>query len=223
MSFKETPFYTFASPDITLVAKDQEFRVHEYVLSPQSGFFKAALQSETKEAYERCIKLPEIQPNIMTEVLNWLYRAPLTSPLDTGDTAFSTPSLGRMKEILHAHEFFQIKGATREYCKFIEDELQKLGTDPSVRHPREDGNGTFHTFHRNYTSNVVEILNEVYKSGCTINKEAIARLVATIAYDNNGPESRLSRFATTTEKLQDPNGMFFRDISLALTTLFMSR
>ncbi|KAF3099051.1 hypothetical protein TWF569_009233 [Orbilia oligospora] len=223
MSFKETPFYTFAPPDITLVAKDQAFRVHDYVLSPQSEFFKTALQSETKEAYERCIKISEIQPNVMTEVLNWLYRAPLTSPLDTGDTAFSTSSVAKMKEILQAHEFLQIKGATREYCKFIEDELQKLGTDPTVRHPREDGNGTFLTFHRNYTSNIAELLNEIYRSGCTVSKEAIARLVATISYDNNGNECRLSRFATAVEKLQDPDGRFFRDISLALIALGMAR
>ncbi|KAK6351982.1 hypothetical protein TWF718_005130 [Orbilia javanica] len=219
MSFKETPFYTFASPDITLVVGDQNIAVHEYVLSPQSEFFKAALRSETKEAYQRRIKLPEIKLNVMTEVLNWLYRAPLTSPLDAGDTAFSNNSIAKMKEILHAHDFLQIKGATRDYCKFIEDELQKLGTDPTIRHPNEDGFGTLITFHRNYTGNIAEILNEVYGSGCAISKEAMARLVAILAYDNTGPESRLSRFAAAVEKISDPDGEFFRDISLALMAL----
>ncbi|KAK6510250.1 Kelch-like protein 10 [Arthrobotrys musiformis] len=223
MSFKETPFYTFSQPDITLVVGDQELPVHEYVISPQSDFFKAALRSETKEAYERRIKLPEIQPKVMVEVLNWLYRAPLTSPLDAGDTAFSDTSISRMKEILEAHEFLQIKGAMRDYCKFVEDNLQKLGTDPTVRRPREDGNGTFVTFHRNYTSNIVGILNDAYKSGCTISKGAMARLIATVAYGNEGPDSRLTRFTTAVERLPDPDGAYFRDISLALVALQMSK
>ncbi|KAK6517550.1 Kelch-like 12 [Arthrobotrys megalospora] len=221
MSFKETPFYNYAGPDITLIVGDEQIPAHEYVLSAQSDFFKAALRSETKEAYQRRIKLPEIRPTVMVEVLNWLYRAPLTSPLDAGDTAFSDTSVNRMREILQAHDFLQIKGAGKDYCKFLEESLQKLGADPLD--PKNDGLGAFTSFHRNYTSNIVTILNTLYKSGCSITKESMAKLVAALARDNKGPESRLSRFMEAAKKLPEPDGVYFRDISLALAGLQASK
>ncbi|KAK6338511.1 hypothetical protein TWF730_002574 [Orbilia blumenaviensis] len=223
MSFKETPFYKFSSPDITILIGGDEIPAHEYVLTPQSEFFNAALRSETKEALQRRIKLPEIRPEVMTEVLNWLYRAPLVSPLDTGDTAFCDKSMAKMKEILKAHDILQIKGAARDYCKFVEENLQKLGTDPTVRHPHEDGYGTYNTFHRNYTGNIVSTLNDLYSCDCRISKDAMTRLVATVSYDNKGPDARLSRFMSAVEKLETPNGTYFRDISLAFAALRMAK
>ncbi|KAF3196403.1 kelch-like 2, Mayven [Orbilia oligospora] len=170
MGFKETPLYLYSKPDVTIVAGDEEIGVHEFVLASQSEFFKAALHCGLKESRERRITLPEIQPKAIFAVLNWLYRAPLVPYFQNNDPShvFSKGSTESLKAILQAFDFLQIKGAGRDYCKFVEENLQKVRTSCYNRLGAPEA------------SHIVIQVNEIYKSGGSITAEAMERLVCGI-------------------------------------------
>ncbi|RVD86368.1 uncharacterized protein DFL_004648 [Arthrobotrys flagrans] len=206
MAFKKTPLYLYSKPDLTIAVGDSDIEVHEYVLASQSEFFKAALRSGLEESQKRRITLPEIQPNIMLIVLNWLYRAPPTSHYSihashTQDE-FSSESAQALKDILQAFDFLQINGAERDYCKLVEESLQKIGT-----HDRLQINGSD-------AKSIVIQLNEVYKAKGSISKKALGRLVNGI-YAERRSFAVPNDFMSASEQLPDPNGRCFRDISLA--------
>ncbi|KAK6508415.1 hypothetical protein TWF506_010508 [Arthrobotrys conoides] len=206
MAFKETSLYQYSKPDLTIVAGDHEIEVHEFVLASQSEFFKVALRCKLKESGERRITLSEIQPGIIFMVLNWLYRAPLTPYFTAAapEVVFSSQSTQSLKNIMQVFDFLQIKGAGRDYCKFVEEYLQKIGTVdfPQIPNSRAE--------------DIVIQTNEVYKSGGSITKEAFGKLVYGIAADKTSyPVS--GDFIKAFEKLSDPDGRYFRDLASALT------
>ncbi|KAF3146695.1 hypothetical protein TWF569_005013 [Orbilia oligospora] len=205
MAFKETPLYLYSKPDVTIVAGDDEIGVHEFVLASQSEFFKAALHCGLKESREKRITLPEIQPKVIITVLNWLYRAPLDPYFDgaTPNSVFSDGSSKKLKDIMRAFDFLQIKGVGRDYCKFVEEHLQKIKTNE---------------FSRVYTHHARPIIvqsNEIYKSGGSITKEALAKLVSGIAADKSS-NPVADDFIRALQLLPDPDGRFLRDFSLEL-------
>ncbi|KAK6527020.1 hypothetical protein TWF281_010216 [Arthrobotrys megalospora] len=206
-SFKKTPLYHYSDPDVTLVIGENEVKVHEYVLASQSEFFKAALRCGLKESQEKRITLPEIQPDNVFVVLNWLYRAPLRSHFkkDIRET-FSDESTEKLTKIMEAFDFLQIKGAGRDYCKFVEERLQQLA--PNTWEFRDE-----------QTGNIVTILNEVYRAEGSITQEAMDRLVEHMVYRSRLPRSSptvLGTFIEAAANLLEPEGRCFRDISLAL-------
>ncbi|KAF3313250.1 kelch-like 2, Mayven [Orbilia oligospora] len=239
MGFKETPFYLYSKPDVTIVAGDNEIEVHEFVLASQSEFFKAALHCGLKESRERRIALPEIQPNTIFAVLNWLYRAPLV-PYFQGDNApsvFSQDSTESLKAIMQAFDFLQIKGAGRDYCKFVEEYLQKVGTscyicprDPEACYIVIQLNEVYKSG-GSITAEAMERLvcgidgsrgyrqgdnsNEVYRSEGSITKEALAKLVSGIAADKSSCPVA-NDFIEALQLLPDHYGRFLRDFSLGL-------
>ncbi|EGX54286.1 hypothetical protein AOL_s00004g319 [Orbilia oligospora ATCC 24927] len=217
MGFKETPFYLYSKPDVTIVAGDNEIEVHEFVLASQSEFFKAALHCGLKESRERRIALPEIQPNTIFAVLNWLYRAPLVPYFQDKDASsvFSEASTRMLQDIMQAFDFLQIKGAGKDYCKFVEEYLQKVGTGC---YPRPENSHAHH---------IVTQMNEVYKSGGSITAEAIERLVCGIdesraftyrTYSNVG-----ACFFQAFQGISDPDGRCFRDLLLPYARKFQER
>ncbi|KAF3162477.1 hypothetical protein TWF225_007781 [Orbilia oligospora] len=200
-----TPLYLYSKPDVTIVAGDDEIGVHEFVLASQSEFFKAALHSGLKESREKHITLPEIQPKVIITVLNWLYRAPLDPYFDgaTPDDVFSDGSSEKLNDIMRAFDFLQIKGVGRDYCKLVEEYLQKIKTDE---------------FSRVYSYQARPIIvqsNEIYKSGGSITKEALAKLVSGIAADKSSNHVA-DDFIRALQLLPDPDGRFLRDFSLEL-------
>ncbi|KAF3207646.1 hypothetical protein TWF106_011665 [Orbilia oligospora] len=200
-----TPLYLYSKPDVTIVAGDDEIGVHEFVLASQSEFFKTALNCGLKESREKRITLPEISPKVITTVLNWLYRAPLDPYFDgvTPDSVFSDRSSKTLEGIMQTFDFLQIKGVGRDYCKFVEEHLQKLKTDE---------------FPRVYTPHarpIIVQLNEVYKSGGSITKEALAKLVSGIAADKSSYPVA-NDFIKALQLLPDPDGRFLRDFSSEL-------
>ncbi|KAF3279360.1 hypothetical protein TWF132_000631 [Orbilia oligospora] len=205
MAFKETPLYLYSKPDVTIVAGDDEIGVHEFVLASQSEFFKAALHCGLKESREKRITLPEIQPKVIITVLNWLYRAPLDPYFDgaTPDGVFSDGSSKKLKDIMQAFDFLQIKGVGRDYCKFVEEHLQKIKTNEFSR---------VYTYH---ARPIIVQSNEIYKSGGSITKEALAKLVSGIAADKSS-NPVADDFIRALQLLPDPDGRFFRDFSLEL-------
>ncbi|KAK6524552.1 hypothetical protein TWF281_011458 [Arthrobotrys megalospora] len=203
------PLYLYSEPDVTLIAGGRGIRVHEHVVAAQSDFFKAALRSGLKESHERRIELREIEPDILIIVLNWLYRAPIKSPLPNSQGIFwglfSDPATKKMKATLRAFDFLQIKGAAGDHVKVFEGILGSLKSD--------DG------FDPCRYGNIFIVLNEVYKAGCSLSEGAMSNLFKVIL----GSVRRrpfIEKLNEVLRDLQDPNGECFRDISLALATQF---
>ncbi|KAK6349104.1 hypothetical protein TWF730_009863 [Orbilia blumenaviensis] len=203
LRFKESPLYAYGDPDATIVVGDDEIQAHEYVLASQSEFFKAAFRSECKEFIEKRFTLPEIEPEIVYIVLNWLYRVPLKSPLPPDiRRAFAKEPTKKLVEVLQAFDFLQIKGAGEEYGKFVEDALKDLGFHDEYPYPED-------------FKNIVTMLNEVYKANGTMAGGSLERLAS--AMTRGGVENRaMSEFLYAMRHLPDPDGECFRDIAMAL-------
>ncbi|KAK6349105.1 hypothetical protein TWF730_009864 [Orbilia blumenaviensis] len=199
-AFMLTLMYQYCKSDVTLVA-GKEFKVHEFVLASQSDFFKALFRSKLKESKERRINLPDIASDTLVVVLNWLYRAPIKDPIE-GDP-LSDSSTQKFKDIVQAFDFLQIKSGCGDFCGFVEKRLQ--------------------TYRPPYTldgiSNMVSIMNEVYRSGGSIDIVSLGNFVRWVTNSPNGVEN-LTTALTNTE---DPNGRCFQAISLALVPILHKR
>ncbi|KAF2660739.1 hypothetical protein K491DRAFT_573800, partial [Lophiostoma macrostomum CBS 122681] len=53
--------------------QQEEFIVHEHIITTRSKFFEAALKDAWKEAEERVIKLPEDDPEVVLQYVRLLY------------------------------------------------------------------------------------------------------------------------------------------------------
>ncbi|EGX54287.1 hypothetical protein AOL_s00004g320 [Orbilia oligospora ATCC 24927] len=205
------PIYLYSKPDVILAIGDSEFEIeaHEYTLASQSEFFKAALRSGLKESQERRITLPEITKDNMITVLNWLYRVPVETYYAYnmhGKQPFSKETAQALKDIMQTFDFLQIKGAGRDYCKFMEQSLKEI---------RVGSTGT--QLNAEDAESIVTQLNELYKSGASISPSAMNNLVDEITrgYSNLGDDSIPQNFIEVFGKLSDPDGKCFRDISVA--------
>ncbi|KAF3090325.1 hypothetical protein TWF594_003394 [Orbilia oligospora] len=208
MAFKEMPIYLYSKPDVILVIGDSEFEIeaHEYTLASQSEFFKAALRSGLKESQERRITLPEITKNNMITVLNWLYRVPVETYYAYnlhGRKPFSKETAQTLKDIMQTFDFLQIKGAGRDYCKFMEQTFQEMGVE-STRIELDAGDA----------EGIVTQLNELYKSGASISPGAMDNLVNEIIR-NRTTDAISRKFIEVFGNFSDPDGKCFRDISVA--------
>ncbi|KAF3146694.1 hypothetical protein TWF703_003965 [Orbilia oligospora] len=209
MAFKEMPIYLYSKPDVILVIGDSEFEIeaHEYTLASQSEFFKAALRSGLKESQERRITLPEITKNNMITVLNWLYRVPVETYYAYnlhGRKPFSKETAQTLKDIMKTFDFLQIKGAGRDYCKFMEQTFQEMGVESTrIELDARDA------------ESIVTQLNELYKSGASISPGAMDNLVNEIIRGYKITDAILRKFIEVFGKFSDPDGKCFRDISVA--------
>ncbi|KAK6345970.1 hypothetical protein TWF730_010307 [Orbilia blumenaviensis] len=210
MLFKKTPLYLYSEPDVTLIVGSQkeEMEVHESVVAVYSDFFKAALRSGLKESYEKRIELPEINPDILIVILNWLYRVPLTPlfnpDLDTPETlatALSLPMVEKLNSILRTFDFLQIKNAEVHYIRFLEDKMR----GPK---PLPDVHGMFSP-----RVSIIKGLDSVYRYGYCIKADSLRNLFGALV--------KQSSFAIIWLKedlagLQEPDAMCLRDICAAL-------
>lgn len=215
MSYKESLLYLYSKPDVTLVAGEEEIGVHESVIAVYSDFFKAALNSGLKESRERRIEINEIEPEILTVVLNWLYRVPLTPLFNTDITRVETlgtllsDDITKIKKIFQAFDFLQIKGAGIHYVRFLEDKLRESGPNIFPVTPTA-------------SRNVATALNEVYRCGSSITESSLSALVKEI-YKNSGPllNNYIRELGNGLRALKDPDSRFLQDISVALTNVLM--
>ncbi len=60
--------------DVTLVAGDQEFKVHKVNLSERSQFFDAMFHTDMKEKDQDRIELKDIKPEVLKEMLIYIYK-----------------------------------------------------------------------------------------------------------------------------------------------------
>ncbi|EPS42142.1 hypothetical protein H072_3948 [Dactylellina haptotyla CBS 200.50] len=122
-NYTETPFYLYKEPDLTLIVGNEKaiFKVHEYVLAPQSGFFKAALTIGTKESRLKAIELPELQEDDVSDILRWLYRVELWAPKRFSPYKFSTKN--NDQKFLEAIDYLQIPKIARDYAKILNSKI----------------------------------------------------------------------------------------------------
>lgn len=59
--------------DVTLVVKDQEFKVHKAILSERSPYFEAMFHTNMKEKSLDKIEIKDIEPEILKELLIFIY------------------------------------------------------------------------------------------------------------------------------------------------------
>lgn len=82
------------SPEPVLIYVDsdeQEFRIHEHLLTSSSDFFKNALKNEWAEGHARKVKLPEVDVNAFMIWEQWLYARDL----------FVTETDGQRRSLVH--------------------------------------------------------------------------------------------------------------------------
>ena len=76
LSFPDLPDL---SKEVTIIVNEEQpdleasFHVPESLLTEKSEFFQAACRNEWKEATSRVIKLPEVEPDIFSLYLFWVY------------------------------------------------------------------------------------------------------------------------------------------------------
>ncbi|KAJ4373347.1 hypothetical protein N0V83_003642 [Neocucurbitaria cava] len=77
---KKLRFSTEEGPQIELKPitilvgdKDQEFYIHEKLLSSTSAFFAKVLKDDWKEGHDRIVKLPDVEPSVFRIWMKWLY------------------------------------------------------------------------------------------------------------------------------------------------------
>ena len=59
--------------DVTLEVGDQKFPAHRNVLAACSRYFRALFTIEMHEAEEKVIKIPGVEPNLMEQILDYIY------------------------------------------------------------------------------------------------------------------------------------------------------
>ena len=59
--------------DIVIKCGDQEFKAHKAILASQSPVFNRMLETDMKERRENIIKMDCIDPNVVTNLLTYLY------------------------------------------------------------------------------------------------------------------------------------------------------
>ena len=87
--------------DIQIKCGDQTFDAHQLVLSARSPVFKTMLQTEMKEKKTGLIEIKDFDPNIIQEVLNYIY---------TGDLYSSDEELSSeiVEDIMEAADKYQL-------------------------------------------------------------------------------------------------------------------
>ncbi len=60
--------------DVTLLAGDQEFKVHKNILSERSQFFDAMFHTDMLEKNQERVELKDINPEVVKEMLIFIYR-----------------------------------------------------------------------------------------------------------------------------------------------------
>ncbi|KAF3196404.1 hypothetical protein TWF679_005221 [Orbilia oligospora] len=216
MAFKETPIYLYSNPGVILVVENSEIKAHEDTLASQSGYFKAVLHTEPREFRSlKRITIPGVTKNNMITVLNWLYRAPVesyyTRNLRGEQQPFSSETAHALKDIVKTFGFLQIKGAGRDYCKFMEQSLQERG----VKCPRLGVEKPITQLTVENARSIVTQLNELYKSGGSISGSAINNIVDEIARRFRTGDVILREVIEVFGKLPDPHGKWFRHISVS--------
>lgn len=59
--------------DVKLVVRGQEFRVHKAILTARSPVFSAMFEHEMRENNENLVEIVDIEPDVMQEVLRYIY------------------------------------------------------------------------------------------------------------------------------------------------------
>ncbi|KAJ9194390.1 hypothetical protein DTO164E3_5368 [Paecilomyces variotii] len=59
--------------DLTIVTKDQEFKVHKLIVCSQSGFFARLFKQNWKEAEENVVRLNEDDPRAVEAMVHFMY------------------------------------------------------------------------------------------------------------------------------------------------------
>lgn len=59
--------------DVVLKVEDQEFKAHRCVLAARSPVFLAMMTHETKEKISGVVDIPDVEPSIFSDFLNYLY------------------------------------------------------------------------------------------------------------------------------------------------------
>ncbi|KAK6506399.1 hypothetical protein TWF506_011310 [Arthrobotrys conoides] len=218
MAFKESPLYLYSKPDVTLVVGEEEIPVHESVIAVFSEFFKAALNCGLKESHERRIEINEIEPEILTTVLNWLYRVPLTPLFNTDPQAPETMRILLFKEtvqklnsILRAFDFLQIKSGGTVYFRFLEDTVRNMGVSRPYFEPQS-------------TRNLVILLNEAYRYGFCLTQQSFKSFLNEVYRLTYFPtENYMWSLGEGIKTLQDPDVKFLQDISVSLTNFLLEQ
>ena len=70
-------------------AQEKRFTVHKNVITGRSAFFRAAVEGPFKEAEEKTVRLPEIDPDLFSVYLQWIYSDKIVI-LGAGDIAKDT-------------------------------------------------------------------------------------------------------------------------------------
>ncbi|XP_057336226.1 TD and POZ domain-containing protein 5-like [Microplitis mediator] len=63
--------------DVIIKVKDQEFPAHKNILAAQSPMFRMMLTTDMKESKENCINLPDLDADLVNELLLFLYTGKL--------------------------------------------------------------------------------------------------------------------------------------------------
>ena len=105
--------------DVTLSAQGESFPAHRNVLSANSEFFKALFANEMKENIENTVHMEEFEPQVMEQLLNYMYGGGITimreNALDLAigsDFLFLTELKGKACEYL-------ISDLNSENCLFL--------------------------------------------------------------------------------------------------------
>ena len=69
------------SADFTVVCGDKDWRLHSLILSTRSPFFKAAINNDTKESWEKRIVIYDMDSAAMQQVIYYMYGMDIDSPL----------------------------------------------------------------------------------------------------------------------------------------------
>ncbi|KAK6501345.1 hypothetical protein TWF481_009187 [Arthrobotrys musiformis] len=194
------PLYIPGETDLTLLIgpEEVEFEANYNILASQSKFFEVACHKHFKEGQERVIRLPdpEVEVDVMVQVLEWLYRTEVEIPKDFMDDG---PAENILK-VLHLADFLQIDGLIKEYS-------QKIG-----RALRQSPTPTYQWAHNGTRlQNLVSILNTTYQLGGSTLRDDLAVYVKKLK--TNKVVGALTDAASS---IEDPNGKFLQDLLYAV-------
>ncbi len=105
--------------DVTLIVGDKEFKVHRIILSSRCEVFKAMLASDMLEQATNSIRISDIDPEIVHEMLTYIYSG-------------TTPNIGEAnmaEKLLHAAEKYQLIQLKEMCCSEL---IQCLNSDNAI-------------------------------------------------------------------------------------------
>ncbi|CAG2120672.1 unnamed protein product, partial [Medioppia subpectinata] len=134
--------------DVKIVVEGRELRAHKAILSARSPVFNAMLTSDMRECRENAIEIPDIRPDVMEELLTFIYsgKAPnlskVSKELLSAADKYELPHLSELCEkhlmsslsvesapeilvLSHLHKASKLKSVTVEFIIANRKEVMK--------------------------------------------------------------------------------------------------